>query len=65
MKQTFLTLSTPLLLVVNMDWASFVGGLVIGSIVVVILVTPTGRKVAGGVGRATGERIEHHVRPKS
>lgn len=47
-----------------MDWASFVGGLVIGSIIVVILVTPTGRKVAGGVGRATGERIEYHVRPK-
>lgn len=47
-----------------MEWASFVAGLVIGGIVVVVLATPTGRRVAGGVGRAAGERVEYHVRPR-
>lgn len=47
-----------------MEWASFVAGLFIGGIVVVVLATPTGRAVTGGVGRAAGERVEYHVRPR-
>lgn len=47
-----------------MDWGTFVFGAVVGGIVVLILATPTGRGVTGGVTRAAGERVEYHVRPR-
>lgn len=47
-----------------MEWTSFVAGLFIGGIVVVVLATPTGRAITGGVGRAAGERAEYHIRPR-
>jgi hypothetical protein len=48
-----------------MDWGSFVGGLVLGGIVVGLLVTSTGREVTARVGRATGERLAYHIKPRS
>jgi len=47
-----------------MDWGTFVAGLFIGGVVVLVLATPTGRAITGGVGRAAGERVEYHVRPR-
>ncbi len=47
-----------------MDLATFMFGAVVGGIIVLVLATPTGRGVAGGVGRAAGERVEYHVRPR-
>lgn len=41
-----------------LDWGSFVGGVVVGGILVVLLVTSTGRGLLG----AAGERTTRYVR---
>jgi len=47
-----------------MEWGTFIGGMIFGGIIVILLVTPTGRQVSGKVGTAAGERIAYHVTPK-
>jgi hypothetical protein len=44
-----------------MDSTSFLVGAIFGGIVVVLMVTATGREVTARVGRATGERLARKI----
>lgn len=47
-----------------MDTTSILIGAVAGFVVGALVFTQTGREVSGQVGRATGERLRHHIEPR-
>lgn len=47
-----------------MDITSVLVGVVAGFVVGALVFTQTGKEVSGKVGRATGERLSYHIKPR-